>query len=142
MSKDKWRRYKSKDNAKKNEHISVALTPTEKQILKTKAEQCDLLISEYVVAKTIYQDISDVIIFKNQLVQLRKEIKAIGKNLNQATKALNILAKDSNQLSSISLNASLNEVEKIRYQYFSIRKDLRTTLDMINKKIDSQCLQS
>ena len=131
MSKGKWRQYKSKDNSKRNEHISVALTQNEKSRLQQNAKECDLVLSEYVVAKTIYDNIFETLACKKELENIESELNAIGRNINQLTKAINTIACNTNQSNTQLLFSFSTNIEDLKIEYNNICKVLRLTLDKL-----------
>ena len=131
MSKGKWRQYKSKDNSKRNEHISVALTQNEKSRLQQNAKECDLVLSEYVVAKTIYDNIFETLACKKELENIESELNAIGRNINQLTKAINSIARNTHQSNTQLLFSFSTNIKDLKIEYNNICKVLRLTLDKL-----------
>ena len=116
MSKGKWIRYKGSDNQKKNNIISLRVSDTERVKLQQLAIICNLKLSEYIIASSLYVNDLKIIACREELDKLSEEINSIGVNLNQTTKALNTLAKSSNQSSNITIHNSLKEIERVRTQ--------------------------
>ena len=116
MSKGKWRHYKSDDDTKKTNFIGIKVSNQERSKLEQLAIICNLKLSEYIVASSLYINDLKIIACREELDKLSEEINSIGVNLNQTTKALNTLAKSSNQSSNITIHNSLKEIERVRTQ--------------------------
>ena len=93
MSKGKWRNYKSEENYKRITNCIFRVTPAEKKKLFELAEEQDLSLSEYILARALYVDNSNVIALKGEADKLYLELAKLGTNFNQATKSLNATAK-------------------------------------------------
>lgn len=116
MSKGKWRHYKSDDDTKKTNFIGIKVSNQERSKLEQLAIICNLKLSEYIIASSLYVNDLKIIACREELDKLSEEINSIGVNLNQTTKALNTLAKSSNQSSNITIHNSLKEIERVRTQ--------------------------
>ena len=116
MSKGKWRHYKSDDDTKKTNFIGIKVSNQERSKLEQLAIICNLKLSEYIVASSLYINDLKIIACREELDKLSDEINSIGVNLNQTAKALNTLAKSSSQSSNITIHNSLKEIERIRTQ--------------------------
>ena len=116
MSKGKWRHYKADDDTKKTNFIGIKVSNQERSKLEQLAIICNLKLSEYIVASSLYINDLKIIACREELDKLSDEINSIGVNLNQTTKALNTLAKSSSQSSNITIHNSLKEIERIRTQ--------------------------
>ncbi len=110
MSKQKWNNYKSKTNQVKNLFFNLRLSPTEKEMLLKKAKETELLVSEYILAKTIYTDNTAIIMNADVLRSLQTDLNKLGNNYNQAIKDLHVamnVAEINPEFSKEKLNNAL-----------------------------------
>ena len=126
MSKGKWRHYKSDDDTKKTNFIGIKVSNQERSKLEQLAIICNLKLSEYIVASSLYINDLKIIACREELDKLSDEINSIGVNLNQTAKALNTLAKSSSQSSNITIHNSLKEIERVRTQINKTCRELGT----------------
>ena len=110
MSKGKWNNYKSESNQIKNSCTIFRTSPAEKETLFHNAKQAELLVSEYILAKTVYTDNTAIIMNAKALTAIQKELNKLGNNYNQAIKDLNVamnVVKINPQFSKEKLNNAL-----------------------------------
>ena len=95
MSKGPWNTYKSKDNTKKTNFVGIKVSDTEKQKLEQLAEDCNLKLSEFILSSSLYSNTLSVIANRDELKELRDQLRKIGVNVNQAIHKLNYLVNAS-----------------------------------------------
>ncbi len=71
-----------KNKEKKSERLNVHLTPTNKAIIRARANAFGMDMSSYIVAAAIVNDVT-VIGDKDSFNELVRQVRAIGNNINQ-----------------------------------------------------------
>ena len=129
MSKGKWKHTKSKTKQLKESEYHLRMTSKEKETLYANAKEVGLLPSEYIIARCVYMNSEKAFVFENKLENIINELNAIGRNLNQSTKALNTIARNANnENDQLIYNTSL-ELKKIKTENDNACKQITATLD-------------
>lgn len=95
MSKNKWQQYKSETNQKKKTMIGFRVTDNERKKIKRLAAERELLLSEYILSRTVYAENENIIALKKDLNDAIFALSKVGVNLNQAAYCLNVSIKNS-----------------------------------------------
>jgi|GEM_PF-3010034 len=118
----------------KKERIDLRTTDKEKEIIKRKADELGLDLTNYILAMAIYEEI---IIFNfDGIDSFSNQISALGNNINQIARTLN-QAKKSNELDNQLIGKVLEELknfESLRLQLIDSNKEIRKTINKIIKQ--------
>lgn len=78
---------------KRDQTITLRVTPEEKTRVRECAEKCGLSLTDYVLWTSIYGDQTVMVLDSSSLEACRRELSKQGNNLNQIAHALNIVAR-------------------------------------------------
>ncbi len=81
--------------APKLNRVSIRVTDYEWKVLHYKARLCRTTMTRYILAKAVYEDngfgATDISVSKDELKQIRDELRRQGGNLNQISRGMNVL---------------------------------------------------
>lgn len=83
--------------APKLNRVSIRVTDYEWKALHYRAHLCKTTLTKYILAKAVYEDngfgSTDISVSKQELKQVRNELRRQGANLNQISRGVNILSQ-------------------------------------------------
>ena len=134
MSKGKWKHFKAEENQRKEHKVSLRVTDNEQSLLLKKSNECNLNVSEYIIANAVYADLSSAFVCKDELQKLIEQVKKLGRNINQIAKALNTLLLQSSP-TTLEIQPCLMTIEKQQAEVNQLENSIKKILGAITKRV-------